>query len=803
MPNPSSKDPGRSSGRSADQRSANRKKTPESSSRPALGSLILFWPFLIFHALIKPLPKPARIPLRFAGDLAIAGLYAVVLVGSVYYLRARPFDMAKVAEMPQRTIVYDRRGVELGRIHGEKRDVIDIANVSQDFILAIVAREDKRFYKHGGVDWFGVGRAIKEAIKRGHADQGASTLTMQLARNTFPLELHLLDRWPRLREVDRKLLEVAVAYRIEAAYPGDDGKQQILQHYLNRIFLGHNILGLEEASRTYFEKSAKELTLSESALLAGIVRGPNQFSPFKTIEGARHERDVTLNSMVREQFITAEQAEEAKKEPINIRPEWRRSFHNSYAMDAITRELDRILEDENIEMGGLKITTTIDSLIQKKAEEALDTKLRQVERSAGYQHQTRTKWKDLPADTKGPPQYIQGSLVAIENLTGGILAVVGGRDADESKFNRALQGKRQLGSVFKPFVYVAGFDVGIRPDTLISDARIARGEIRKGKGWSPDNSDGKYGGLLPASVGLIRSRNTMSVRVGNKAGIERVAQMAKNVGFSTPMPETPISFLGAWEATTEEVAAAYTVFPNAGQRCEPRLITEIRDRAGNVLYENKVQSKEVTRPGSTWAVSNILREVTERGTAAAVKSLGFTKPCGGKTGTTNDFRDAWFAGYTSSITCAVWVGLDTPKKTIDKGYGSTLALPIWVEVMKTADKLGYKAEGIKSQLSFAECRLCRESALRATAGCEAAGTAYTDSVPLDSVPAETDLCDVHPARAVAVNPGEEVASNDPPPRAQPVQEEQIPRALPVSEDELGPIRDEEEIPLKGIPVEDE
>ena len=798
MPNPSSKDSSRGSGRSADQRSSTRKKAPESSPPPALGSVILFWPFLIFHGLIKPLPKPVRIPLRFCGDLAIAGIYAALLLGSVYYLRARPFDMAKVAEMPQRTVVYDRRGEELGRIHGEKRDVIDIANVSQDFIFAILAREDKRFYKHGGVDWFGVGRAMKRNFVSGKIEEGASTLTMQLARNSFPLKLQWLDRWPKLQELDRKLLEVAVSFRIEAANPGDEGKQMILQHYVNRIFWGHTIRGIQEASRTYFEKDARDLTLSEAALLAGIVRGPNAFSPFNDIKLARHERDTTLDSMVREKFIQPEQAEAAKKDPITIRPEWRRVFHDSYAMDAIRRELERILEEENIEMGGLVVTTTIDHLIQQKAEEALDTKLRQVERSPGYPHQTRTKWKEMPADAKTPPQYIQGSLVAIENLTGGVLAVVGGRNADESKFNRALQGKRQIGSVFKPFVYIAGFDAGIRPDTLISDGRLGRGEIRKGRGWSPDNSDGKYGGYLPASVGLIRSRNTMSVRVGDKAGIEKVAEMANSVGFDTKMPETPISFLGAWEASTYEVASAYTIFPNGGKRFAPRIISEIRDRAGNKLYENNAISYEAARAGSTWAVSNILREVTERGTAAAVKSLGFTKPCGGKTGTTNDYRDAWFAGYTSSITCAVWVGLDTPKKTIDRGYGSTLALPVWVEVMKTADKLGYKAEGIKSQLSFTECRLCRESGMRATPGCEAAGTSYNDSVPQDSVPPENDLCPIHPAKAIPVNPGDLASSDVPKARAV----DEALKALPVDE-QLGPIKDEEEIPLKAIPVEEE
>jgi penicillin-binding protein 1A len=795
MPKSSPKDPGSPTGKISDKRSSNRKK-PEKAKKPVgLGSVILFWPFLIFHGLISPLPKFLRVPIRILGDPAIAGLYAGLAMTAFYFVRARPFDLAKVAEMPERTVVYDRRGEELGRIHGEKRDVIRVEDVAQDFIFAILAREDKRFYKHGGVDWVGVGRAMVENVKRGGSAQGASTLTMQLARNSFALKSKWLDFSPKIQELDRKLLETAVSYRIEGSY----SKEEILQHYVNRIFWGHQIRGIEEASRTYFEKHAKELTLSESALLAGIVRGPNAFSPFIDIEKAIRERNSVLDRMVGEQFITQEQADVAKKEPISIRPQWRRIFHDSYAMDAIRRELERILEEENIELGGLQITTTIDHLIQKKAEEALDAKLRQIERTPGYAHQTRAAWNELPADKKTQPQYLQGSVVAIENLTGAVLAIVGGRNADESKFNRALQAKRQIGSVFKPFVYLAGFEKGIRPDTQISDGPIARGEIWGAGNWHPQNSDGKFGGWLPASTGLIRSRNTMSVRVGNRAGVEKVADVALSVGFETPMPKLPTSYLGAWEATTYEVASAYTVFPNSGVRYAPRIIKEIRDRNGNVVWPEKGDSPyisyEAVNPGAAWSVSKILGEVTTRGTAASVKTLGFNKPCAGKTGTTNDYKDAWFAGYTSSITCAVWVGLDQPKKTIEKGYGSTLALPVWVEVMKTADKLGYKAEGLKSQLSFVECRLCRSSGKRATAGCELAQEAYTDNVPKDIVPAENDLCPDHPAKALPIDgEPEAAAASERPPKAQPVADEgpiademeiDIPKAIPVDESEAG------------------
>jgi penicillin-binding protein 1A len=785
MPKPSPKDPGSPTGKISDKRPSNRKKAPP--AKPVgLGSVILLWPFLIFHAFLKPLPAAIRLPLRLGGDLAITGLYGGLALAVFYYVRARPYDMAKVEEMPQRTIVYDRRGQELGRIHGEKRDVIAYSQISPDFLAAILAREDERFYNHGGVDWIGVGRAVVENLKRGGIEQGASTLTMQLARNSFPLSAKWLDFSGKIQELDRKFLEVAVAYRIEAFYE----KDEIITHYVNRIFWGHSIRGIEEAARTYFEKHARELTLSESALLAGIVRGPNAFSPFNDIEKAVRERDSTLDRMVIAGSIKPEEAAAAKKDPITVRPEWRRIFHDSYAMDAIRRELERILEEENIELGGLEITTTIDHLIQKKAEEALDAKLRQVERTPGYPHPTRAAWQALPVAAKTRPEYLQGSVVAIENLTGAVLAIVGGRNADESKFNRALQGRRQIGSVFKPFVYLAAFDAGIRPSTLISDGPIARGEIKGAGNWRPQNSDGSFGGMQPASYGLIRSRNTMSVRLGNRAGIDQVADVALSAGFETPVPKMPTSYLGAWEASTYEVASAYTVFPNSGRRFPPRIIDEIRDRKGNVLYKNERISYEATSPGSSWTVSNILREVTTRGTAASVKSLGFNKPCGGKTGTTNDYKDAWFAGYTSSVTCAVWVGLDTPKKIIDRGYGSTLALPVWVEVMKTADKLGYKAEGLKSQLSFVECRICRASGKRATAGCEAASEAYTDNVPIDLVPAENDLCPVHPARALAVD--EEPASR--PLRAEPVDE---------TTPDSGPIPEEAEAPLKALPVEEE
>ncbi|MEP4076467.1 transglycosylase domain-containing protein [Haloferula sp.] len=767
-----------------------RKKKPARKKR-GLGTLILFWPFALFQKITSAFPLAIRLPARLIGHPAILCLYALIPMSIFYYGRARQFDMGKVSEMPERTIVYDRRGVELGRIHGEKRDIIKFADIAPDFLSAILAREDERFFAHGGVDWIGFGRATLRNIKDQSMTQGASTITMQLARNSYRLQAEPLSFSHIIQELDRKFLEIAVSYRIESNYE----KDEILQHYVNRIFWGHSIRGIEEASRTYFEKRAKDLTLSESALLAGIVRGPNAFSPFKDIENSRYERDSTLQRMVDASVLNQEEADAAKNEPIEVRPEWRRVFHDSWAMDSVRRELERILEDENIEFGGLQITTTIDNLVQKKAEEALDQHLRKFERGGGYKHQTRAQWLELK-EPRPTPQYMQGSVVVIENLTGAIVATVGGRDADESKFNRASQAKRQIGSTFKPFVYLAAFDHGLRPETMVSDDPLRRGEVRGAGGWSPSNSDRKFIGMQPASIGLIRSRNTMSVRVGNFAGIDYVKDIATSVGFERELSGDPTAFLGTLDASPEELASAYTVFPNRGVRYPPRLIAEIRNRDGGIEYQNPLISYDAVKAGSAWTTSRILHQVMERGTGATAKRLGFNKPCAGKTGTTNDYRDAWFVGYTSSLTCAVWVGMDKPQKTIEKGYGSVLALPVWTEVMKTADRLGYQADGLDSKLSFKDCRICRVSGKRATPACEAAGEAYSDSIPVDLLPADTDICMQHmesepsrsgkrPPKAVAVDQlpqtpeaPKAIPVEDSPPRAIPV-EEDVPRAIPV------------------------
>lgn len=747
----------------------NRRKTATAhrSRGPSFVSLLFFWPFHLFNFLTRSHGIFAMFMLRMVGYPLVAGLYALLFLSVVYGYRAQQYDLGRVHEMPERSIIRDRLGEEIGRIHGEKRSLVPLNQVAEHFRKAILAREDERFYSHVAVDPIGMVRAMVKNMEGKR--EGASTITQQLASDIFQLKRGE-KRGDLPRQLDRKFLEIAIAVRLEAALK----KDEILEAYINQINWGRQIKGIGEASRIYFEKHPSELTLSQSALLAGIVRGPDSFNPFKSMDAATRERNTTLERMVNAGAITRAEADAAKLEPIEVRPQIRRAARESFAMDLIRRDLEIILEKQDIVLGGLEIITTIDLRIQQKGEEALEKKLSAVERLPGYAHPTRAAWQRLPEDSRKEPKYIQGGAVVIENRTGGVLAVVGGRDANESRFNRAKDAKRQVGSIFKPFVYLTAFDEGLRPDSLISDGPIQPGEIKGGGTWRPRNSDGKYGGMMPVSYGLIRSRNTMSVRVGNHAGIPRVTEVAAKAGFSMKMPQNPSSFLGSWEGTPWEVATAYTIFPNDGVRYRPYVISEIRDRDGNVLYSTLPLPYQAASAGSAWSVSRILNEVATRGTAASVKRLGFDKPCGGKTGTTNDFKDAWFAGYTSSLTCAVWVGFDTPKKTIQGGFGSVLSLPVWVDIMKTADRLGYKAGQLHSKVNLVSMDLCRLSGKRATAGCAEAGTLHSDRVPADIALPENDYCPIHPARAQAVVDGPE----DAPPRAKPVEDAPL-RALPV------------------------
>lgn len=649
-----------------------------------------------------------------------------------YEKRAAAFDLMKIGEVSQRSVVYDANSDVYSYLHGQNRMVIPLEGVSAWFVQALLAREDSRFWEHHGLDYKGMVRAAVTNIRKGEVRQGASTLSQQLARNA----LHL-----NAEGYDRKALEAVLAQRIERTF----SKRQILDLYLNRIYFGSGFYGLETASRGYFDKPAAELNLSESAMLAAIIRSPNRLSPRRNLDGALQERDVVLDRMVGLGMIPPEDARRAKALRLAIQHKNPLRFQEDYVMDAVNRDLAEIIEPDLIELGGLKIYTTIEPQLQEAAQEAADRQLTKIEERKGYPHPRKADF--LPAlDEQGnekPTDYLQAALVAVDNRTGAIRALVGGRDYAQSKYSRAMLSKRQIGSTFKPFVYAAAFDRGMLPGTLVSDDQIAPNEFRQvsKKKWSPQNSDGEYSGLQPAAWGLVKSRNTMSIRVGEFAGIRSVHQLANEVGIGAAMLDLPVSYLGAFETTLRELTAAYTIFPNSGLRRPAYLIARVEDASGNVLYEADRGTKQVLPPDAAWMASSVLQDVMKTGTAAKAASLGWTKPSGGKTGTTNDFFDAWFVGYTSSMTCGVWVGMDKPQTILEKGYGSALALPIWVDFMKGLPEKSYPAEPLVTPVLLEEVTLCTTSGARANAQCMKEGTAYQANLPSARIPAQ--VCTIH------------------------------------------------------------
>lgn len=687
---------------------------------------------------------------RLILGVGVLGLLAAVvaaIVGWVYVYpeyqkyqkTADSFDLQELNAIPAISEVFDSSGQRYSRLEGEVRYVVPYDKISKNFINALIAREDSRFYEHKGVDFQGIARAAVKNLKAGEVEEGASTITQQLARNTFVLDE---NRWRR------KVVEALLAMRIEKSF----SKEQILEAYSNRIYYGRGLYGVETASRACFGKTAAELSLSEAAILAGLIRSPNRLSPLERTAVALHERDQVLDRMEELKMITAGEAKAAKDERMPLAKRLPPVNQKDYAMDAIMRDLTIVLSPDVIERGGLKIYTTIDRRLQLIAQDAVEKRLSELETQKGWPHATRAATPPAPPlstpVTESP--FVQGALLAVDNQTGGILAIVGGRDFKENPYNRALLSMRQIGSTFKPFVYAAAFQQGMLPGTLVDDGPIVEGDIAGlATTWSPKNSDGKNEGLQPASVGLIRSRNTMTVRVGEYATLRKVHELAVNAGLQD-VPDMPAIYLGAFGTNLKSLVGAYTMFPNGGVRKQPYVIERIEDRYGKTIYKAARAELKCLAPPVNYFVHELLRDVMRKGTAAVATSLGLTVEAAGKTGTTDEYKDAWFVGYTTRLTCGVWVGMDRPQTITNRGYGSALALPIWVDFIQDASKFKYEAKPFpRSELVSVE--LCRTSGGLATPACREAGTAYFLDLPKTAVPVEA--CTQHgPAYAGVEDP---------------------------------------------------
>src|SRR6476646_6988833 len=536
-----------------------------------------------------PARKKSRTRIRIPWKLAFFGLPIVAVFGVLlfYAVWAQTFDLKKVGDMPERNTVFDVDGKIYSRLAGANRVKVGLNEVSPYFIDSLLAREDTRFFEHGGIDWRGIARALYRDITTGSAKEGASSITQQLARNSLPLGG---------RTLSRKILEAMVALRVEK----DFTKQQILELYVNRIYFGAGCYGVQTASLAYFGKDAAKLNLSESATLAGLIRSPNRFSPLRNPEGATTQRDTVLDRLVELKKISPGQAQEAKLAKVTSHPKRMPLIQENYAMDAVQRDLNLLLTPEQIDDGGLFIYTTLDPTVQNAATQAMETQLAKIEHQSGFKHPLKANYRPPEEGEDSSMPYLEGALVAIDNDSGGIRALVGGRDYAQSKFNRALvPANRQIGSSFKPFVYTVAFSHGLLPGAAVSDGPIEPGEIQGAGNWAPGNSDGTYGGIQPVSYGLIHSRNTMSVRVGQFAGLDAVQKIATTLNLSDNVPHGPAIYIGSFETNLKDLTTAYSAFPNAGVRKQSYIIERIDDQDHHPIYRSAHIAVPALDPGAT------------------------------------------------------------------------------------------------------------------------------------------------------------------------------------------------------------
>ena len=627
--------------------------------------------------LLRPRAKRRRVRrkrTRKLGRLIVACLLLWGLVGGFYLAWAWTFDLSDVGRIPESSLVIDRNGEVYTRLSGENRRTVPLAGVSPYFVRALVAREDARFFDHFGIDPLGIARAALKNLSAGGVRQGGSTLTQQLARNSFPLGG---------QTIHRKILEAALAIRMEAVFT----KEEILTHYMNRIYFGSGLFGIETASQAYFDKPAADLDLAESALLAGLIRSPNRLSPFRDPQGAVDQRNVVLSQMESLGLISGPEAENARSESLRLTREKPAPPQEDWAMELLWKELEKVLPQDVLDGAGLKIYTTLDGRMQRAAVAAVEAQLQSVEARSGYPHPKRSETAYVdPKDRAGTP-FLQAAAMAIDNTSGGIRVLVGGRDFASSKYNRAFFAQRQVGSAVKPFVYATAFAAGLDPDEPVSDDRLQPGELPAAfANYSPANSDDTYRGALPARDGLLLSRNTMSVRVGMRAGIDRVRECIMAAGIADDVPRSPVMFLGSFSGTLRSLTQAYAAIANEGIAPSPHILDHVEDARGRVLYRHRGSSQRILPAAAARTTTTVLREAMSRGTGAVAKAFGYKGKAGGKTGTTNDYRDAWFIGFDARTTCGVWVGFDQPKQIVDRGYGATLALPIWVKIMNEAPR---------------------------------------------------------------------------------------------------------------------
>ncbi len=594
--------------------------------------------------------------------------------------RCPPADALADYEPRQTSKLLAADGRFIAELGLERRTLVKIADVPPLVRDAFVVTEDKRFFQHAGIDWHRVPGALLVDLKNRNFAEGFSTITMQLARNIFP------ERISRDKSVIRKLKEAKVARSIESKY----SKDKILELYLNQIYLGNGAYGIESAAQRYFGKSLKDLNLAEAATLAALPKGPERYNPRLFPDRAVQRRNTVIALMRDESVVTPVQAREAQAYPLRLATRVESGEVAPYFVEWIRQLLDEKFGKQLYEQG-LKVYTTLDLDLQTAAEHALERQIRAIE-AGKYGNFPHVSYERYIARASGDDRnttpnspYLQGAFVAMDPQTGGVRALVGGRDFDDSKFDRAVQAVRQPGSTFKPIVYADAVQNG-RPLSYILDDSPLTVQMDRGSTWTPQNFEGDYAGKIPMRRALFQSRNVPTIKLGLELGTQSVIDEARRFGLTTPIPGYPSIFIGAADVYPIEMVAAYSAFATLGTRAQPMAITRVEDQKGGILWEPTPTRIPVLSPEEAWLMVSVMKDVVQRGTAAGSVGSLFHYPAGGKTGTTNDGTDVWFIGYTSDLVAGVWMGFDKPQKIKANAQGGILAAPAWTAFMTEAYK---------------------------------------------------------------------------------------------------------------------
>ena len=587
-------------------------------------------------------------------------LFSILTVGGLYVWLSK--DLPQLPQSLEHinlslpTEIYSADGERI-KVLGERHPV-GFEDVSPYFFKAIIAVEDSRFYNHSGIDHRGLIRALLTNLRTKRIAQGGSTITQQLSKNLF---------FSFERNWIRKIKELLIAFQLEVTF----SKEQILEAYGNQIYFGSGAYGVEEAAQTYFKRRARELTLLQAAMLAGLPNSPNNANPFVHYERAMKRTDYVLKRMVSEQLISNSEREEALNSILDLANPKIESNPNLYFVNEVLAKLEKDYGKEFVHFGGLKIFTTLDTRYQQFA-----------------LHGARNHLEALKGSVKkeSGSEKLQVALVAIENKSGAVKALLGGRNYSHSQFNRAVSNNRLPGSSFKPFVYLTAMEtLGFSPATVVVDEPITI-EIPGSEPWEPQNFDKEFAGSIVLKKALLKSINVVSAKLMQQVGPEKVIRTARKFGIKSPLGKNLSLALGTSGVAPLEIASAYSVIANLGIYNEPYLIQQIEDFQGNRLYEHFYQGVQQFSPDTIYPLLDMMQGVVDRGTGRIIRRMGFKHPAAGKTGTTNDFKDAWFNGFTKDISASVWVGFDdnaSMKTKSGKGLtGASAAAPIWVHFMQ-------------------------------------------------------------------------------------------------------------------------